>query len=85
MSETTTKKRIKYRMRKLIPEECFQLQGLTAEDCKKARAVGISDCQLFRQAGNGLVTNCIALLIQHLYKAQYDSSYVCKDERLSRI
>ena len=38
-----------------------------------------------QKAGNGIVTNCVELLAEHLYKAQYDNAYICTDERLSGI
>lgn len=41
----------KLRIRKLIPEECFILMGMTAEDCEKCREVGVSNSQLYKQAG----------------------------------
>lgn len=69
-----------YRIRKLTPNECWKLQGLTTEDCEKARAVGVADSQLYKQAGNGIVTNCVELLAEHLYKAQYNNTYKCTDE-----
>ena len=59
--------------------------GLTKEDIEKAKTVGVSDSQLYKQAGNGIVTNCVELLAEHLYKAQYDNAYICTDERLSGI
>jgi DNA-cytosine methyltransferase len=70
------------RIRKLTPRECFKLQGLTFEDCDKARDIGVADMNLYKQAGNGIITNCCELLIEHLYKAQYDSEYVCTDEEI---
>ena len=69
-----------YRIRKLTPTECFLLMGFTKEDVEKARALGMSDSSLYKQAGNSIVTNCITLLAQHLYKAQYDNNYICYDE-----
>ena len=69
-----------YRIRKLTPSECFKLMGFNAEDCNKAAAVGISNSQLYKQAGNGIITNCITLLMEHLYKAQYNPEYTCTDE-----
>lgn len=72
-----------YRIRKLTPRECFVLMGLTFEDCDKARNIGISDTHLYRQAGNGIVTNCCQLLAEHLYKAQYDNTYICTDEKIN--
>lgn len=69
-----------YRIRKLAPNECWKLMGLTEIDCAKAIAIGVSDSQLYKQAGNGIVTNCCELLSEHLYKAQYDNTYTCTDE-----
>lgn len=69
-----------FRIRKLTPNECFKLMGLTEDDILKAKAIGISDSQLYRQAGNGIVTNCVELLAEHLYKSQYDNTYICTDE-----
>ena len=69
------------RIRKLTPRECWTLMGLTFEDCGKAAEIGVADTHLYKQAGNGIITNCCALLAEHLYKAQYDDTYVCTDER----
>lgn len=74
------KKHPKYSISKLTPEMCFQLTGLDEEDVRKCRAVGITDTTLCRQAGNGIVTNCIQLLTEHLYKCM-DPSFVCSDEK----
>ena len=74
----------KYRVRKLTPTECWRLMGLTTDDCEKARVVGVSNSQLYRQAGNGIVANCVELLAEHLYKAQYDNTYKCTDENFTQ-
>lgn len=74
----------KYRIRKLTPRECYNLMGFTFSDCDRAAAVGISNSQLYRQAGNGIVTNCVELLFEHLCKSQYDSNFECYDEKFSR-
>lgn len=74
----------RYGIRKLTPRECFKLMGLTFEDCDKATAVGVSNSQLYRQAGNGIVTNCVELLFEHLYKFQYDSSFTTYDENFTQ-
>lgn len=73
-----------YRIRKLTPRECFKLMGLTFEDCDKAAAIGVSNSQLYRAAGNGIVTNCVKLLFEHLFKAQYDPTYKCEDENFTQ-
>ena len=70
------------RIRKLTPRECYKLMGLTFEDCDKARNMGVADTHLYKQAGNGIITNCCELLAEHLYKAQYDDTYVCTDEKM---
>ena len=69
-----------FRVRKLTPNECWKLMGLTEEDCANAKNIGVADSQLYKQAGNGIVTNCVELLAEHLYKAQYDNTYKCTDE-----
>lgn len=69
-----------YRIRKLTPTECFRLMGLTKEDADKCYAVGESNSQLYKQAGNGIITNCPQLLFEHLYKALYNDNFVCTDE-----
>lgn len=70
------------RIRKLTPRECYKLMGLTFEDCDKARNIGVADTHLYKQAGNGIITNCCELLAEHLYKAQYDNTYACIDEKI---
>lgn len=70
-----------FRIRKLTPSECWHLMGMTKEDCQKAREIGVSDSQLYKIAGNGLVTNCVQEIFEHLYKAEHDENYVCIDEK----
>lgn len=72
------------KIRRLTPDECWELMGFSLEDCQKARDVEISNTQLYRQAGNGIVTNCVQLLAEHLYKAQYNPNYECYDEKFLR-
>jgi DNA (cytosine-5)-methyltransferase 1 len=72
--------KFKLRIRKLTTLEVFRLMGFSDEDHDKCVAVGVSNSQLYRQAGNSIVTNCISLIFEHLYKAQYDSNYRCFDE-----
>lgn len=71
-----------FRIRKLTPRECYKLMGLTFEDCDKAKDIGVADTHLYKQAGNGIITNCCELLAEHLYKAQYDDTYACTDEKM---
>lgn len=72
----------KLRIRKLLPEECFELMGMTKEDCVKCRELGVSNSQLYKIAGNGLITNCVQLIMEHLYKATDNPGYECWDERM---
>lgn len=73
-----------FRVRKLTPRECYKLMGLTFEDCDRARDIGVADTHLYKQAGNGIITNCCELLAEHLYKAQYDDTYMCRDENFTK-
>lgn len=73
------------RIRKLTPRECYVLMGLTFEDCDKAAEIGVSNTHLYKQAGNGIVTNCCELIAEHLYKAQHDNTYVCADEKITNF
>lgn len=72
-----------FRIRKLTPQECWKLMGLTETDCTNARNIGVADSQLYKQAGNGIVSDCVKLIAEHLYKAQYDDTYICSDEKYS--
>ena len=68
------------KIRKLTPRECWKLMGFSFEDCDKAKEIGVADTHLYKQAGNGIITNCCELIAEHLYKAQYDNTYKCTDE-----
>lgn len=70
------------RIRKLTPKECHRLMGFDDIDVDRCKAVGMSDAQGYKQAGNSIVTNVIALIAEHFYKAQYDESYKCLDEKM---
>lgn len=69
-------------VRKLTPIESFRLMGLTKKDALACYNIGESDSILYKQAGNGLVSNCITLLLEHLYKAQIDNNFICTDEKI---
>ena len=49
-------------IRKLMPLECWRLQGFTDEQFEKVRATGMSDAQLYKQAGNAVTVNVIEAL-----------------------
>ena len=71
-------------VRKLTPKEAHRLMGFDDIDYENCKAVGMSDTQGYKQSGNSIVTNCIALLMEHLYKAQYDDTYICTDENFQK-
>ncbi len=72
----------KYRIRRLTPKEIGTLMGFKPEDDDKMKAMNISDTQRNKCYGNGLITNCVKLLFEHLYKSQYNPGYVCSDTRM---
>ena len=74
-----------YRIRKLTVRECFALMGFEFSDWDACAAMGISNSAGYKAAGNSIVTNCISLLFEHLYKAQYDETYVCTDEKMQNF
>ena len=54
-----------YRIRRLIPKECFRLQGYPDEYFNRAAAVN-SDSQLYKQAGNSVTVNVIYEIAKRL-------------------
>lgn len=58
-----------YRIRKLTPKECFRLMGFPDEAFDKAKEVGVSNTQLYKQAGNSIVTDVLYYIFKELYKA----------------
>lgn len=57
-----------YAIRKLTPLECWRLMGFDDEDFYKAQSQGISDSQLYKQAGNSIVVNCLYYIFKELFK-----------------
>jgi len=70
----------KFRIRKLTPTECLRLMSVPDEDIQKVKDIGMSDSQMYKQAGNSLVSNCVELIFEHLFKAQYQDDFKCYDE-----
>lgn len=50
------------RVRKLMPIECWRLQGFTDDQFYKARSAGISDAKLYKMAGNAVSVPVITAL-----------------------
>ena len=67
-------------IRTLTPKEYFLLMGFTETDFDTVKRIGLSDTQLYKIAGNGIVTNCVQLLFEHLYQSQFNNKYICTDD-----
>ena len=63
------------KIRKLTPKECWRLMGFDDEDFHKAEAVN-SNTQLYKQAGNSIVVNCIEGILINLFKKGYAEAEV---------
>ena len=70
----------KYRIRKLTPKECWRLMGFSDEQFEKAKEAGISNSQLYKQAGNSIVTDVLYYIFKELYVAM---PYLFEDLRVS--
>lgn len=55
---------VKGEIRRLTPLESWRLMGIDDEDFWKAKKSGISDTQLYKQAGNGIVVDVFASLLE---------------------
>lgn len=53
------------RIRKLTPLECWRLMGFDDTDFRKAEQVN-SNTQLYKQAGNSIVVNCIQAIMSNM-------------------
>ena len=54
------------RIRKLTPKECWRLMGFSDIDYEKAAQV-CSKTQLYKQAGNSIVVNCLCYILRKLF------------------
>ena len=57
-----------FRIRKLTPRTCFRLMGFTDEEFQRAVDAGVSNSQLYRQAGNSIVTDVLYYIFKNLLK-----------------
>lgn len=57
------------RIRKITPKEAWRLMGFSDKDFEKAKAEGISDSQLYKQAGNSIVTDVLYYIFKELHGA----------------
>lgn len=58
-----------YRIRKLTPKECWRLMGFSDDMFDRAEKAGVSNSQLYKQAGNSIVTDVLYYIFKELYKA----------------
>ena len=59
------------KVRRLMPIECWRLQGFTDEQFRKAEATGLKDGQLYKMAGNAVsvpVISAIGEMIKRIDK-----------------
>lgn len=54
------------RIRKLTPEEAYELQGFPRDMAEKAKKAGVSEHQLYKQAGNAASVNVIYAILKYL-------------------
>lgn len=59
--------------------------GFDDIDYERCLELGMSDTQGYKQTGNSIAVSVITLIAQHLYKAQYDNTYVCFDEVVNSL
>lgn len=87
------------RVRRLMPKECFRLQGFADEQFDKLVEVGIPESQLYKMAGNSVTTNVVTAIAKKLIKEirKYDGGddmpnhvinqvkFECPEEKLKEI
>ena len=73
------------KIRYLSVYESFKLMGFTERDVDKCLNEGVSRSNLYHQAGNSIVTMCIQLMFEHVYRAIYDDKYITLDMCLSEL
>lgn len=66
----------KGRIRRLMPIECWRLQGFSNDDFLKATAIGMSDSQLYKQAGNAITVNVMEAIGRKLIEFDQQESEV---------
>lgn len=59
-----------YKIRKLIPLECWRLMGYTDEDFYKAKDAGLSNTKLYERAGRGIVVPMLEEIFRELFKEE---------------
>lgn len=60
---------LRYRIRKLTPRECWRLMDFDDEDFDRAATVN-SKTQLYKQAGNSIVVNCLVAIFGQMIEGK---------------
>lgn len=55
------------RVRKLTPKECWRLMGFSDDNFNSAQNVGVSNSQLYKQAGNSIVSDVLLRIYNSIY------------------
>lgn len=66
------------RVRKLMPIECWRLQGFTDEQFNKVSALGISEGQLYKMAGNAVSVPVVAAIGKKLTEVIFNEADQCE-------
>lgn len=61
---------VRYRVRKLTERECLRLMGVSEENIVKLCNNGVSKSQLYKQAGNSIVVNCLTQIFRKMFVDQ---------------
>lgn len=61
-------------IRKLMPLECWRLQGFTDEQFFKVQSVGMSDAQLYKQAGNAVTTTVVEAVAKFILEIDKENA-----------
>lgn len=57
----------KFRIRKLVPRECFRLMGVDDKDIDKIQAAGISNSGQYKLAGNSIVVDVLFHIFRKMF------------------
>ena len=71
------------RVRRLMPKECFRLQGFSDEQFDKLVEIGIPEAQLYKMAGNSVTTNVVTAvakkLMEEIEKMEVTNAQSCNE------
>lgn len=72
-----------YRIRKLVPLECYRLMDFDDLDYWALKQHGISDTQLYKMAGNSIVVAVLEGILKNLFKKERQLTFLEKIRRNS--